>query len=643
MRIAVFVIIVLCSGSHCLSQNVDLWQQMKTQFPDASALFVARSEVLNISIEGDSLRVRGNVFEDILHLKEQTDGMASTKIYGSHFTQVGDFKAKTLVWDKNRYKEINVTSFKKNSDRDRGIFYDDSYNYSFDFPAVAARNRTQLQYTENQKDAKFIPGYIFASYIPAAKTSFTIKTTKDVELVYKVLNDPKNLIKFNKIEKGKNVTYEWTVENILAFKNEEGSPAVRYFAPHLVCYVKSYQVKNKKINVLSGISDLYNWYNGFTKDLNTDNSEALTAVVADIMKESKSELETVKNVFYWVQENIQYIAFEQGMRGLIPHHGSYVCEKRYGDCKDMANLIVNMLQIAGIKGYHTWIGTRDLPYKYSELPTPLVDNHMIATYISKDKQYYFLDATSDYTPFGYPSSMIQGKEALIGKSATEFEIQTVPELDKEMNIMTDSMKLKLNGHDIVGTGSSSLTGYAKVFAGYELDRAETEDVKQFVTSLVGKGSNKFYLDSYKVSHLDDHSKPTSIKYDFRISDYHKYVDSELYINLNLNKEFYNNLINISSRKTPKELDYKYIKFEYIEFSIPSGYTIEYLPENGKHDGKYLGFDISYQVKGDKVLFYKKISVNYLLLQPTEFASWNESVKLISEAYKESIILKKINQ
>jgi hypothetical protein len=35
---------------------------------------------------------------------------------------------------------------------------------------------------------------------------------------------------------------------------------------------------------------------------------------------------------------------------------------------------------------------------------------MIASYISPDKQY-FLDATSDHTPFGLPSSMIQEKSA----------------------------------------------------------------------------------------------------------------------------------------------------------------------------------------------------------------------------------------
>ena len=622
------------------AQDSDLWQNLKHRYPEEPAVFVDRSEVLNISVEGDSLKIFTDVTEDIMHLKEQTEAYSGRKVYGSHFSQVADIKAKTLVWDRNRYKEVGVAGFKKNSDRDRGIFYDDSYYYTFDFPSVASRNRTQLAYREVQTDPRFISGFVFVSYLPQAKTSYSIRTTRDVELYYEVLNDPDKKITFKKTEKGKNVVYEWSSENVSSVRTEDEAPSIRYFAPHLICYVKSYEVNGKKINVLSGINDLYQWYYGFIRHLNQESSPELTAIVGEIKKTSNSETELVRNIFYWVQDNIQYIAFEQGMRGLIPHHGTYTCEKRYGDCKDMANLIVNMLQIAGVKAHHTWIGTRDLPYKYSELPTPLVDNHMIATYISDQGQYYYLDATSDYTPFGYPSSMIQGKEALISKGPSSFEIKQVPVIPKEDNYMTDSMEIVLEGNAISGSGISTLTGYPKVFGGYELDRAGESDVKKYVTKLLGKGSNKFYLDDYAVAHLSDRDKPTSLKYEFRILDYHQRIDDEIYINLNLNKDYYNTFINTETRKAPRESDYRYLKYEYITLEIPEGYQVEYLPETDRHDGALLGYEIRYELKGNKVLYSKTFFLNYLLMRPDQFQSWNESVKKVSEAYKESIILKK---
>lgn len=392
--------------------------------------------------------------------------------------------------------------------------------------------------------------------------------------------------------------------------------------------------------MLSGLDDLYTWYYTFVKDLNEEASPELDGIVRKIQAISHSEINLVKNIFYWVQENIQYVAFEQGMRGFIPHPGSYVCEKRYGDCKDMANLIVNMLKLANVKAYHTWVGTRDLPYKYSKVPTPLVDNHMIATYIGSDGQYYYLDATSDHTPFGLPSSMIQGKEALIGIDPTHYKVTTIPEIAKERNVMVDSVSIRLDGNQIIGSGTSSLGGYTKVFGCYALNRSKSDDIERNVTRLIGKGSNKFYLDKYALSDVDDRDKRTVIDYSFRIGDYFQKIGDELYVNLNLNKEHYNDFINPILRETPKERDYKYEKVEYCELTIPDGYVLEYLPPNAKADGDLLGFETEYRSENGKVLLRKKFYVNYLLMQPNQFEGWNASIKPLSEAYKESIILKK---
>jgi len=54
----------------------------------------------------------------------------------------------------------------------------------------------------------------------------------------------------------------------------------------------------------------------------------------------------------------------------------------------------------------------------------------------------------------------------------------------------------------------------------------------------------------------------------------------------------------------------------------------------------MGYDISYTVAGNKVRFAKKFYINYLMLWPDQFKDWNDAVKSVSEAYKESLILKK---
>src|SRR5438874_290828 len=99
------------------SQTSELFQTYKRQYPDEPGIYLNRSEVLSILLEKDSLKVFSEVTEDLLVLKEQAEMFASKKVYGSHFNQVKNISAKTLVWDKNRYKSLEASDFKKNSDR----------------------------------------------------------------------------------------------------------------------------------------------------------------------------------------------------------------------------------------------------------------------------------------------------------------------------------------------------------------------------------------------------------------------------------------------------------------------------------------------------------------------------------------------
>jgi len=632
--------IVLLVSTMTLAQDDAQWQTLKQQFPDAPAVYLNRTYVVTLNFEKDSLKMFTETSHDVLSLKEQTDLFSDRRVYGSHFSEVTDIKAKTWVWEKNKYKPVSVSNFKKNSDQDRRIFYDDSYYYAFDYPAAAIHNRTTLQYRENMKDIRFMPGFTFASYLPQVRATFIIKAPKEVELYFKVMNDSSGRIKFSKTEKGKTVQYEWSAENLTALKMEENSPPISYYAPHIICYIKSYTYNSTKREVLKDISSLSKWYFSHVSKVNANHSEQLQAQVEQLKAKSKTEQELVRNIFYWVQDNIKYIAFEQGMRGFIPNSGSYTCDKRYGDCKDMANLIVDMSKMAGLPVYHTWIGTRDIPYKYSQFPTPIVDNHMIATYISPDGKYTFLDATSNYTPMGYPSSMIQGKEAFIVKSENDYLIRNVPEIETSRSRMIDSVSIRLDNKEVVGTGTVVLNGYAKIYGSYELDRAHEKDVKESVTRITSKGNNKYIVGKYQLANQLLRDQPTVIQYDFKISNYYQQVGNEIYFNLHLNKEFFNSYIIKDTRKTPRENSYKYVKRDVVELEIPVGYEVEYIPVNTNVNGKYLSISTSYKVKDNKIYFVKEIGVNYLLLEPNQFDTWNEEVKKMSEVYKQSIIFKK---
>ncbi|MEO1049136.1 MAG: transglutaminase-like domain-containing protein [Bacteroidota bacterium] len=642
-RLIAIVCMVFVFGSYVHADKGDdpnkEFEKYKAAYPDEQVIYLKRYEEADISIVGDSLRIVIKHYEEMLHLGENSTVYAKDKVYSSHFSRVDNLVARTLIPVKKKYKPIPVTDIKESFDSESYVFYDDSKYLNFIYPAVQQRAKTTLAYDEVIKDPHFLGSYFFSTYLPIVHSRYSITVDNGVELQFKYFNGADvSAISSEKSEGGR-TTYTFEMKNVDKEKYESNAPTFNYRAPHVSPIIKHYtNSKGDKINVLSSPKDLYQWYTSFISDLKDNENEEVAKIVNEIVTDQDTELEKVKKIYRWVQENIKYIAFEDGMRGFVPHNGAYVCDKRYGDCKDMSSIIVNMLHHAGVNAHFTWVGTRDLPYKYSELPTPSVDNHMIATYI-KDGNYYFLDATSQYNQFGLPSAMIQGKECLIAIDDDKFEIKTIPEIKKETNVMYDTSSFKVTDGQIIGSGKVTLTGYAKTFNTYKMVNTDKRTTDRYITRLLSRGSNKFFVDQYDIANLEDPTAPIELAYDFRVEDYYKNIGDEIYFNMHLDKAVSGALIE-EDRKQPIENDYKYINHSVATLEIPDGYTVKYMPEDTSFENDVFGFSIRYIKEESGVTLEKQYYLNYLLLEPKDFDAWNDGIKKFSEANRQVLILKK---
>lgn len=603
-------------------------------------VMLQHTEQVDLRLDGDSIRVQERDYREILHLRENARLLGEDQVYSSLFRQKAKLEAYTLVPEKRKYRKVPVEQFTEKDDQSAGVFFDDSRVTFFHYPNVAPGAITVKDYTTTITDPRFLTSFYFSSFIPTEEAVLEITTDKGIHINYLEQNTQGYDITFSKEEKAGRVTYRWTARELEKMDTENDAPKLSYFAPHIIYFIDHVEVNGKQRKILSNVDDLYQMYMGFIENLNTKDDPELKAVVDSLVTDTDSEVEKVKKIFYWVQNNIQYIAFEDGMRGFIPHDASLVLEKRYGDCKDMASITKHMLNLAGIdNAYLTWIGSRDIPYKYTDVPTPQVDNHMITTW-EKDGQYYFLDATSKYTRFGLPSSMIQGKQALIAIDKNTFVLREVPIIDATQNIMADSVRLRMKEGKLSGEGKASLIGYPQVFRSYSFSGTDKREEQRKVRSYVSKGSNKFILEKYSLSNLGNRDLPLTIDYTYTLEDYAQQVGDEIYLNLNLERPFANGQIDIEKRDVPKENDYHYTIYNYTEFDIPDDYAVEYLPGSFSDSSPHFSYAISYKVEEGKVLVSTEINVTYLLLQKEQFAEWNRLIDQLSEAYREVIILKK---
>ncbi|MBO9684522.1 MAG: hypothetical protein J7502_17955, partial [Flavisolibacter sp.] len=66
--------------------------------------------------------------------------------------------------------------------------------------------------------------------------------------------------------------------------------------------------------LFENVKDLYNWYHFVTTDIGNKPDE-LKSKVDELVFNKKTDIEKIESIFYWVQDNVRYIAFENGIMG----------------------------------------------------------------------------------------------------------------------------------------------------------------------------------------------------------------------------------------------------------------------------------------------------------------------------------------
>ena len=634
MRHIYLVVLMGVFGFNANAQNS--LEEYKKQYPDFNELVINDVQSYNFSIENNKLKViQDNQFESIILTDNGIQNNKESFSY-SELVKLLSYEAYSVIDDNGKEKKIKVTQTNEIQSGQSSVFYDNVKERQLIFPNLEAGAKKVYHYQTEFIDPFLLHKFIFGGGLPIKNSSLEIKTDKNINIGYKIFNDESNLIEFSKTEKKGKWIYKWTLKEVKPVKLEGNSPGFLYIIPHINVYIKDYTVNNKKVDVLGDINKLYSYYKGFTKDINQTEDPALKAITLKITENLTNDDDKIKSIFYWVKDNIKYIAFENGYEGFIPREASLIYERKFGDCKDMASIITAMAKYANVKNvYISWIGTRDIPYSYNELATPAVDNHMIALY-KKGNEYIFLDATDKETLYGIPTAFIQGKEALFGEGES-YKIIPVPVVPAEKNEVNEQVKFAIEKDKLVGSGKVQFNGYSRSHILLRMGDATNKTKFEMIKSLVIKGNNKFNLKNYTEENLTDRDKPYQISYNFDLGNYIVKADKEIYINLFIEKPL--EKLTIEKGRISK-FEFEFLTFvnSQYELEIPKNCTVKYLPKNFSLDNDYIKADFVYEVKNNKIILDIKLKQKKLLLEKSDFELWNKTIKMLKNNYTETLIL-----
>lgn len=183
-----------------------------------------------------------------------------------------------------------------------------------------------------------------------------------------------------------------------------------------------------------------------------DEINLLTAGITDT-------LEITKRLFEYVKKTVSYIDIEAGYGAWQSRKADDILVARKGDCKDMANLVYQMLKYKKVICYIGILPTLSHDDDYL-FPSLSGFNHEICV-VCINKIWYFLDATDNNNFFDYPSRHSQGRSVFCISDSLPF-ILKIPAVSPEQNRVSHTLVFNVSDTGITGSWDIDFNGYCAV-------------------------------------------------------------------------------------------------------------------------------------------------------------------------------------
>ena len=628
LTVVIFLSFLFAKGQADYADKVG---SLRNQFPKEDVIAYQHKEVVNFSLNQNPVhgegKVKAIVTTQVTLIPVKDYIRYEDGLFYNQQISIDNIKAIN-----SKGKEIAIQK-QCGSYSQEDIFHDDTKLCVVKFPLEERGKSCSYTYQEVYKDIKYLTSFYFNKNIPVVDETIEFDIPSWMEFDVREFNFQgagveKTTTKDNDLTK-----ISFHLKNAPAYEEEEHSPNHALSYPHVICVNKAYTENGQRKILFESVKDLYAWYRTVCDSIGNQPSE-LKQQVAALTNGKKTDMEKIEAIFYWVQDNIRYIAFENGIMGFRPDAAQNVLRKKYGDCKGKANLLKEMLKLAGYDARLTWIGTSDLPYDYS-LPSLSVDNHMICTVILNGKKY-FLDGTEEYIALNDYAQRLQGKQVLI-EDGNNYILDRIPVFPAERNKTTAVTKMSIDGDAIKGSANVEYDGEAKINTQMAFASTRSEDKTEALSTFLRKDNRNIELSIVKMPDFSDRQKPLHITYDFKANNEVTKAGNEIYVIMDWDKDF-SSLEFDNDRKNDYEFDHKYFITEQTELIVPDGYKVESVPSSFKKVSTDYSFEGSYVSTGKTVLYTKTIVINKPIIRKSEFADWNNFVKDINKFYNDQVVL-----
>ena len=419
--------------------------------------------------------------------------------------------------------------------------------------------------------------------------------------------------------------YRYTVTDAKRMKEDDRMPPFANVYPYLL-------IKGS----FADVNALYAWSKAMADvDVNVPN---MKDVLAEINVQSKTDVDRISNTFHWVQDHVRYVAFEAGLSGHRPDTPKEVLRKRYGDCKGMALLLKTLLKAQGFDARLTDIGTTEIPYRMSDVPTLAAANHAICTLFFKGKTYY-LDATCNYIPYDYVPQHIQGSQAMIENGVKPL-LQIVPRSKPDTSIDSLNYVFEIKGNALTGKAQYHLRGDMKEWFMTSLASASQKDHGDYLGNNLNADNHRLKI--FNVKWQDNNAQHTWACFvgDVVNEAALQRDGNDLYVDLNPHNYLFAGRIDTAQRVHDYYFPVRCNVVRQASLVIPAGYVVDYLPPSATFTTPEGTLTCQFTKKGNTIVYHQKLQISKRRMALANIVKWNEAMRKWKDACNEQIVLKR---
>lgn len=521
------------------------------------------------------------------------------------------------------------------------VFFSDEHICYFSLNIPKKGSSAVVTFNKTVNDPRYFTGIDFSEPYAVAEKIVTISVPRWMKVELKEYNfegfDIHKTTQYSSADDADQIIY--TIKKLPATVKESNSPGPTYLYPHLLVMCKSAQPQGEHFTYLNTLDDQYKWYHSLITTP-AGNQPTIEAKAKELTAGLSNDIAKIKAIFYYVQDNIRYIAFEDGLAGLRPESAEEVLRKKYGDCKGMANLTKSLLKAAGFDAHLCWLGTNHIAYDY-QTPSLAVDNHMICA-LNYQGKTYFLDATETYLGFNEYAERIQGRQVLMD-NGDKYQLSRIPASLPGQNADIETGKFSISADGFSGTVNHIWKGEDKEDFLTGLNSVKKEKAETAVVNFISAGNTAYVISNLKLTNLSNPDEDAAASYSVNFKDGFSTFGKEYYIDLDRNKELRDAAIKVSERHNDYWFNHKMNLTVEHELTLPAGYKTDQLPAALNIVNPDYEFHIQYTALPGKLLYKKNLIIKNPRLPKTRFAQWNTDIEQLTKTYNESVVLKPITE